>query len=103
MASRLPEGLSWCPSFRSGDWTGNMPVFERISAPGSASTALLAVDGVTDAPVGCRMASDDGVWPLESAELLSESAAVGFTEASGVWSFGIVRNESEMYHGAGQK
>ena len=56
-------------------------MFERISVPSAASTALFAADGVTEEPVGCRMASDEGGWPLLPAALLSESAPVVFTEA----------------------
>ena len=58
-----------------------MPVLERISAPNGASAALFAADGVGDEPVGCRMASDEGGWPIRPAALLSESAPELFTEA----------------------
>ena len=58
-----------------------MPVFERISAPNGASTAFVAADGVTDEPVGCRMASDEGGWPCPLAALLSELAPALFAEA----------------------
>jgi hypothetical protein len=80
-----------------------MLVVERISAPTCAFAALLAAVGVTDEPVGCLMASGEEGGPLGAVARLLESAPVVLTEASGVWSFGIVRNESEMYHGGGRK